>query len=417
MEDAVSIFSRAGLYKKIVRARDIKSHEQARKLWPMASTGSPRELVTWVRSIFDDNGKLKRRSHFRTLPHRAGTTIAGIFDKEERERVQLFTESREHALAKKLVADCLRQKLESGLRMPWSFKDTGSSDFPFVGNLLLGAETVVMEERVKTAFGCEYRLDVAVLSPIIGKRPLVLGGVEIEWKHAFDGRKALIGKSQAFPLISLDISDMVLADITPEWAESALTQTTRDDALGLRKSYVYLHDLVFPLYCQIPLNIFQEDSQQLLVFAVDGELDQLKSWIRTYQTRLSIPTLELGIAFVTGKSPVARKRLENIGAVVGPDWESINPDRCLLLTFAPIKKDDVRWHLMYLCLANLLLSFTDTLVGYRYRSGYHNNDIEEDLWSSSTWIPEKEAFTDPVHVLPKRLAEPRSSIVRVLDSL
>jgi hypothetical protein len=37
---------------------------------------------------------------------------------------------------------------------------------------------------------------------------MVLGGVEIELGHAFNGRKALIGKSLGFPLVSIDITEM-----------------------------------------------------------------------------------------------------------------------------------------------------------------------------------------------------------------
>jgi hypothetical protein len=49
-----------------------------------------------------------------------------------------------------------------------------------------------------------------VLGPPVQAEPMVLGGVEIELGHAFDGRKALIGKSLGFPLISIDITEMTL---------------------------------------------------------------------------------------------------------------------------------------------------------------------------------------------------------------
>jgi hypothetical protein len=63
---------------------------------------------------------------------------------------------------------------------------------------------------------------------------MVLGGVEIELGHAFDGRKALIGKSLGFPLISIDITEMTLDELTPEWAQQVLTATTRSHEQGRR---------------------------------------------------------------------------------------------------------------------------------------------------------------------------------------
>ena len=119
--------------------------------------------------------------------------------------------------------------------MPWSFADPDATDFYLSGNLLLGAEAVSTELRVRTAFGSTYRLDVGIVSAHIGKRPLLLGGIEIERDHAFDGRKALISKSQAFPLISIDITHMTLAEITPQWADRALTETTASNGDGKRR--------------------------------------------------------------------------------------------------------------------------------------------------------------------------------------
>lgn len=57
---------------------------------------------------------------------------------------------------------------------------------------------------------------------------MVLGGVEIELGHAFDGRKALIGKSLGFPLISIDITEMTLDELTPEWAQQVADGCSSD---------------------------------------------------------------------------------------------------------------------------------------------------------------------------------------------
>jgi hypothetical protein len=65
MDEAIVVFSRKGLFKKRIAARDIRSREHARKLWPLVS--ETKYFVTWVRPIFS-NGELQRRSHFRLLP-------------------------------------------------------------------------------------------------------------------------------------------------------------------------------------------------------------------------------------------------------------------------------------------------------------------------------------------------------------
>ena len=116
--------------------------------------------------------------------------------------------------------------------MPWAFKDADASDYPLEGNLLLGADRVATEHPLETPFGSKFRLDVAVLGPPVQAEPMVLGGVEIELGHAFDGRKALIGKSLGFPLISIDITEMTLDELTPEWARQVLTATTRSHEQG-----------------------------------------------------------------------------------------------------------------------------------------------------------------------------------------
>lgn len=196
MKDAVIVFSRNGLFTTTVTARDIHSHEHARKLWPLVTPSIPRQLVTWVKPTFSQE-KLKRRSHFRTLPGARSLSVTQIFEQEEAARHKAVCESPEHAAAKRMVADALRQRLQKRIAMPWYFKDPDSSQYHLAGNLLLGAKDVHTEESVKTSFGCNYRLDIAVVSKQISREPILLGGVEIEWEHQFDGRKALIGKSQA----------------------------------------------------------------------------------------------------------------------------------------------------------------------------------------------------------------------------
>lgn len=415
MNEAVVVFSRNGLFTTTVAARDIHSHEHARKLWPLVTPSTPRQLVTWVKPTFESD-KLKRRSHFRTLPGVKNLGIAQIFEQEEAARCKASRESREHSQAKQMVAEALRQRLEKGLAMPWYFKDSDSSQFHLAGNLLLGAENILVEEAVKTSFGCEYRLDVAITSKQINKSPILLGGVEIEWGHPFDGRKALIGKTQAFPLISIDISEMTLDQITPKWADAALTATTHSSETGQRKTYIYLHDVLYPLYLQLPSGLVKENRHQYLVFAPDNELSRLERWAKQLQELVGLKPEAMSVSIVNAKSEQSRKMLENAGQVVGPDWQQVNSQQCLRLTVERPSLVDVPSHMFHIGMANLFLSHTDSLVGYKYMTGIHNDDPQEDVWLHPKWNPDTKR-ADHYRILPKRLAEPRSRIVDVLNSL
>ncbi len=251
MDEAIVVFSRKGIFQTTIAARDVRSREHARKLWPLVSPGASRRMVTWVSPSFE-SGKLRRRSHFRVLPAQHTFNPKAHFDDEEASRWRAVQESPEHRQAKELVAAELSRRLNAGLAMPWAFKDTDASDYALEGNLLLGADRVATEHPLETPFGSKFRLDVAVLGPPVQVEPMVLGGVEIELSHAFDGRKALIGKSLGFPLISIDITEMMLDELTPEWAQRVLTTTTRSHEQGRRQTYIYLHDLLYHLYAQLP---------------------------------------------------------------------------------------------------------------------------------------------------------------------
>lgn len=415
MNEAITVFSRRGWFTTSVSARDIHSREHARKLWPLVTPSTPYQLVTWVKPTIINN-KVTRRSHFRKLPDAINLGIPQFFKQEEAARYKASKESPEHSAAKRMVAEALRQRLHKGLAMPWYFKDQGSSEFHLAGNLLLGAESIHVEELVSTSFGCDYRLDIAIMSKPITKNPILLGGVEIEWEHQFDGRKALIGKSQAFPLISIDISGMTLGEITPEWANDALTATTCSSERGQRKTYVYLHDLLYPLYLQLPSGLVKESRHQFLAFATDDELSQLEKWAKKLQERLGLPKSAMAVSIINAKSEQSRKMLENAGDVVGWDWRNVNGQQCLRLTIERPSPVDVVSHMFHLYIANLFLSHSDSLVGYKYMTGILNDDPNEDVWRHPKWNPEKKR-ADHYRILPKRLAEPRSRILNVLNAL
>ena len=235
---------------------------------------------------------------------------------------------------------------------------------------------------------------------------MVLGGVEIELGHAFDGRKALIGKSLGFPLISIDITEMTLPELTPEWAQRVLTATTRSHEQGRRQTYIYLHDLLYPLYAQLPAFLDDEQRHQFLVFVDDKTLNKLVSWMNLLAEKLEYPKGTVAVAIVNGKNDQARKMLERAGQVVGPDWRDFNDQKCLRLTLPrPKGPADLQAHRFHMTMARILLSHTDALVGYKYCNGVDNNHPEDDIWVAKRWIASEKIFSEH-RVLPKRLAEP-----------
>jgi hypothetical protein len=314
MNEAIVVFSRKGLFKTGIKARDVRSREHARKLWPLVAPDPGRQLLTWVSPSFE-GGKLRRRSHFRRLPAEASYDLKARFDEEEAGRWHEAQESPAHRKAKALIAAELSRRIAEGLALPWSFKDPEASDYPLEGNLLLGADQIAVEMPLKTPFGSGFRLDIAVVGPPVQKAQVVLGGIEIEMSHAFDGRKALIRKSLGFPLISIDIADMNLDEITPEWARGALSATTRSSDQGRRQTYVYLHDLLYPLHAQLPAFLDNEQRHQFLIFADDKSLHALVRWIGLLAKTLNYANGAIAIALVNGKSEQSRKMLERAGSV------------------------------------------------------------------------------------------------------
>lgn len=416
MDEAIVVFSRKGIFKASIAARDVRSREHARKLWPLVSADGSRQMVTWVSPSFN-NGKLRRRSHFRVLPAQHVFKPKAHFDDEEASRWRVVQESPEHRRAKELVAEELSNRLNAGLAMPWVFKDEDASDYPLQGNLLLGADQVAIEHSLETPFGSQFRLDVAVLGPPVQAEPMVLGGVEIELGHAFDGRKALIGKSLGFPLISIDITEMTLTELTPEWAQRVLTATTRSHEQGRRQTYIYLHDLLYPLYAQLPAFLDNEQRHQFLVFADDETLNKLVRWMNLLADKLEYPKGMVAVALVNGKNDQARKMLERAGQVVGPDWQEFNDQKCLRLTLPrPKGPTDLQAHRFHMTMARVLLSHTDALVGYKYCNGVDNNHPEDDVWVAKRWIADEKRFSEH-RVLPKRLAEPVNRLIAVVSDL
>ncbi|GHA78196.1 hypothetical protein GCM10009007_18960 [Formosimonas limnophila] len=421
MDNAWHVFaneSRFNNEKVIVTARQVGTRENARKMWPLVTVDEPPVLLTWVSPVFEGS-KLRRRSHFRKLPKAKSVNAKTHFDAEEQVRRNQVAESERHRKAKELIIAELRHRVKTGLAMSWSFKDEAASDFHLEGNFLLNADQVEGEYRLKTQFGSEYRLDVAILAqPIAGSEiPLVLGGVEIELNHDFDGRKALLCKSLGFPLISVDITGMLLGELTEQWARKALSETTSKNTTGWRRSYVYVHEILYPLFVQLPLFVNKEQRHQYLIFAPDSTLDKLLMYFHKVSNSLGYEKTDVVVSVINGKSEQARLILERVGEITGRDWHTFNANRCIRLVLPrPLSVSDKQTHLLHFKIITALLARPDVLVGYQYKNTAFNEFPESSLWIRKQYFPQ-ENRSETYRVLPKRLSEPVGKVLDFVNSL
>lgn len=302
MEEALVIFSRQGLFKKNIQASDIKSREHARKLWPLITPTKPHELVGWVSPSFKER---RQRSYFRKFREdTVSQSMTQVLEEMERTRQCEVGESQMHQRAKELLQKELQRRIDARMSMRWSFKDSNVSDLPLSGNLLFGATDAIKEYPIRPPFGFSYRLDVAVIGAPISTQDIILGGIEIELSHPFEGRKAMISKTQGFPLISVDISEMTLDQLTPEWAGQILEMTTTNAPDGRRKSYVYLHDLLYPLYLIRPAFLMgkHHEKHQYHAFTDDASLKQLMQWVQHLKQKLGLTDGDISTSLVNNSS-------------------------------------------------------------------------------------------------------------------
>lgn len=424
MDSAIRVFSREGFCKKQIKARDIKSRDNARKLSPFVSSEDSTLMMSWVRPSFDGK-KCTRVSHFRAHSRRSVTGENGFalnYDDEEAERVSKINESPEHLKAKTLLSLELKERLAANTELRWSFNDSDSTDLPLIGNLLLGAVEITVEHSFKTSLNNQFRLDIAILGESIsgrGKRP-IFAAIEIEREHSFNARKEILCKSAGFPLISIDISDLNIEDINSQWAKQVLSETTKQNDAGKRSNYFYVHDVLYPLYARFPARLVNYEPQhQYIVFDNASNLDQMKKWLRELFEIMSISGSEASVLIhnnLNNKNDQERLKIENAGKIVGSGWQEINMNQALLLTLTRPSYGDLNKTKLYMAVARILLKSPTALIGYKYEKGIKNEDATEDIWKYTYYDREKNC-QQSIRILPKRLSEPLKGIIDFIDQL
>lgn len=417
MEEALLLSSRAGFCKKTIHAYEIKSREQARKLWPLVAPDKG-ALLTWVSYWKDPISGRQKRSHFRRLPkeyQRKG--IKARFEKEESDRQKSINESKEHKAAKRLIRCELERRLQLNEPMPWFFSDPSASDFPFQGDLLFGATKIEDELTITTGFGSTFRLDVGIMAPPIVNEDIILGGIEIEFENSFDGRKALIGRSLGFPLISIDITGMTLDDLTEVWAKEIISLTTLDHELGLRKTYIYLPTSLYPLYLTPPSRLQIGERHQYIAFAGKEKLDKLHGWFKKLIVSLGYSNQDVALMILNAKNSTAKVQLENAGDIAGAGWQDFNDHQCLRITLPRPAYDSnkLRNHKFHMTMARLF-STQEVLLGYKYDTGGIEHDPLVDVWMFPEWDRARRE-NDYHKLLPKRLAEPIGPVLRFVENM
>ena len=413
MDSALRLFSWYGVKAERLNASAIRSREDARKLGPFVDPSGQR-LVLWRKPSFDAETRYrKRRSHFAYFPQ--GTSSAVVrFGKEDFDTAS-YDRARQnnprHSRTRDLLVATLRDMVANNRAASWVMKDERVSDFPLSGNLLEHVTDVVSEYKFPTPFGKTYKFDIALLGPTIGQGPILLAAVEIEFSHEFDILKCLLCKCLGFPLLSLDITETDDCEISEGWCQQMLLSTTAEHPEGRRFNYVYLHEMLYPVFLDVPQEAVHDDRHQYLVFAKDDQFDKLLGRLRKLKEKLNFLSQDNSVLIqpVNVTSDQARKMCEHEGSIAGHNWRDFNEKRYIRVVLDRPRAKRGNVYLSHLLMTRLLNGYSDALVGYKYASSVQNLQPDDPMWHVN--YPPK---GDHVHLLPKQVGQPVASLLAEL---
>ncbi len=408
MREALRVYSAEnGYFGEVVCATEVKSHAHARKLAPLVD--HDHELVYWVSwGAAKKNGK-PRVAHFRHYPRASGKGIKSEVSAQITSRYSGSLESSKHRKAKDAIYLLLVEWMSSGGHLPWAFIDPEISDFTLSGDLLAGAEDIQKEYPLKTPFGTEYRLDIAILGAVVGKSRVVLAGIEVEYTHKFEFSKALFCKTLGFPLVSINVEKVDEAAVDEEWARNALTETTRTSSDGLRRNYIYVHRFLSTVYLDIPRELAAESRHQYVIFTRSRE--RLLTWLIKLRDALELDGRKVLISPISDKNEQLHRQVENAGNLAGESWRDHDEIGYLQITLdRPPTKAGAMYY-FHLTLARLCNSELDCLVGYKYELGHAHYPGDSLFWER---LRAKGDRATRCKVAPKRLSEP---IIQILAQI
>ncbi|EIJ36962.1 hypothetical protein Thini_4488 [Thiothrix nivea DSM 5205] len=414
MKKAKLLYSKEdGFLKKEIEATAITSRADARKIGPFADENNKKVLwVNWGQH--KETGKYifpYFRHYPKSYKHESEINI------EIKKRFSASLESKNHKKAKECIAGALEKRLKNKHHLPWAFKDTRTSDFPLSGDLLADVEVIEKEHILRTPFGEEYRLDIALLGKKVKNKRVLLAGIEIEFTHEFEMIKCLLLKTLGFPLISIDVTSIDVSDISEEWADKSLIETTKSNSSGIRKNYIYIHESIYPLYMDIPRDILNETRHQYLLFIKEEQHDRLKTYLSELKKYLSISNNDVLIQETKISNEQTRKIVEHAGSIAGEDWRNYNKDRFISVTLdKPLTKSG-NIYIFHLVMAQLINAIFDTLVGYKYETGIKNYDPSILTWKLTDYKNSSYPNYKIYNLISKQVSEPIHKIIELFNKL
>ncbi len=381
-DTALRVFSFHGLLAEKIGAINIKSRADARKRGPFM--GENNDLLLWVNWTRRD-AAVRRRPYFRQYPASSGgeRAFARQLQTEITQRETARSESPIHKKAKEALGACLKKLVADGRSVPWCYKDDQASDFPISGNLLSDVKEVVVDTySLKMPFGMTYRPDVALLGDKIKNQRVFLGAIELELSHEAELLKCLLCKATGAPLMSMDLHGADENDITEEWCLARLTETTTDSADGLRRNYVYLHNMLYSVFSDAPLDLLEDNQHQFVIFVSDDDIKKLWDWLLELQKSLGLSDADVRLQKVrlNPKEKTSVAMFENEGSIAGPSWREHNDHQYLRVTLTRPQPKSGPLYRYHLVLVNLLTLHFDALVGYKVGHGEKNYDSANPIW-------------------------------------
>jgi hypothetical protein len=408
-----------GFFREKINAREIKGREDARKIGPFFNDS--KELMSWV-----NWGTKKNSTKIKPYFRRYGDGIHNIRQikkklEEEKKDADKLKDKSIHKRTQKILKRALEQLLRENRPIRWSFKDPRLTDFFLSGDLLSNVSTVEEEFRIFPPFTNYYSLDIALLGDKICNKPIILGAIEIEYTHEVDLLKTLLCKSLGFPLFTININDVSYGEITEEWCIKRLLETTCNSKDNRRRNYVYIHNMLYPVYLSGYESWDVGEKHQYIIFIRDDDSKKLVRYVDTLKASLSLSEDDVKLK-TERKNPRDKGSItmfENEGALTGDNWKNYNPNKFFRLILKRPKRKSGNIYKFHLVLAQLLALHLDCLVGYKFDIGISNFKKDIPIWELTKI--ERNLSTMPKFIqhskrfCPKRLSEPIREIMRYIS--
>ena len=301
----------------------------------------------------------------------------------------------------------------------WYYKDERLSDFPISGDLLKYVEVIEAEYKIEIKplnLDSPYIIDIVLLGPKIKNERVIMGAIEIENTHEAEFLKVLVCKSLGFPLLTIDISEYTENEIDENLCRELLLETTNKNISARRRNYIYLHNLLLPIFIQKDNYFHFDDGHQYIIFMRnEKDIDSLKNFIRILKNTLNLN--ESNVLFAQqriNKDAVSLITMrENDIKLISDNLSEYTIDRYIrLIMDRPEKGKNI--FIFHLILCKLLALRFDCIVAYKHMRRYASNFNEEESIWAETKYNKNTSEVDKKRYCPKQLSEP---IFKIMDEI